>query len=205
MNTEDMLPIEVAQLFLSNIGFVILLDSDEDARSLPIFIGAAEAQSIARFINNIDTPRPLTHDLFKNMLDFFECRVMRAEICDIKDGTFYARLVMDYDGSPVEMDCRPSDAIAIALRCDVPIYAARHVIEKAGHVFSDEELAHAPRADISHSNPYHPPPDQKHVHKKSPLDLLKQRQKRAVAEERYEDAARIRDEIKRLNNTHTEN
>jgi len=205
MKDENMLPVEVAQLFLSNIGFVILLDTPDDERSLPIFIGAAEAQSIARFINNTNTPRPLTHDLFKNMLDFFECRLMRAEICDIKDGTFYARLIMDYDGSQVEMDCRPSDAIAVALRCDAPIFAADHVIEKAGHIFTDEDLGNAPRAELSHINPYPPPSDRKSIHKKSPLDMLKQRQQRAVTEERYEDAARIRDEIKRLNNTHTEN
>lgn len=204
MPNADMLKVEISQLFLSNVGFVILLDCDGDERSLPIFIGAAEAQSIARFINNINTPRPLTHDLFKNLLDFAEIRLLRVEICDIRDGTFYARLVLEYNAERVEMDCRPSDAIAISLRCEAPIYVSRAIIDDAGHVFRDEDFGDAPRLNgAKHSNPYHPvhPP----VHKKSPLENLKARQARAIAEERYEDAARLRDEIRRLENTHTEN
>ncbi len=206
MPHKNMLPVEVSQLFLSNMGFVILLDGDQDKRSLPIFIGAAEAQSIARFFNDAKISRPLTHDLIKSLLDCFESRLMRVEICDIKDGTFFAKLIMDYDGAIVEMDCRPSDAVAVSLRCDAPIYVARHVLEKAGHVFSDEVLGHAPRIDASHhANPYQPIEGHDPIHKKSPLETLKARQARAIAEERYEDAARLRDEIRRLENTHMEN
>jgi len=80
MPSKDMLAVEVTQLFLSNVGFVVLLKGDEDERALPIFIGAAEAQSIAIYINRVEVPRPLTHDLLKNMLDFLECRLMRIEI-----------------------------------------------------------------------------------------------------------------------------
>jgi len=206
MPAKDMLGVEVTQLFLSNVGFVVLLGGDADERSLPIFIGAAEAQSIAKFINNVEIPRPLTHDLLKNMLDFMECRLMRVEICDIKSGTFYAQLVMEHDDSIIEMDCRPSDAIALSLRCDAPIYAARHVIEKAGHVFDEDALGDVPLHNGNkHDSQHNPPIDQKPIHKKSPLDTLKARQARAVADERYEDAARLRDEIERLNHTHTEN
>ncbi len=206
MPAENMLPVEVTQLFLSNVGFVVLLAGDQDERLLPIFIGAAEAQSIAAFINSVDLPRPLTHDLMKNMLDFMECRLMRVEIRDIKNGTFFAQLIMDQDGAIIEMDCRPSDAIALSLRCDAPIYSAKHLFEKAGHIFSDDAFGEMPHQNISTKKA-----KQQHakheslIHKKSPIDNLKAKQDRAVKEERYEDAARLRDQIDRLNHTHTEN
>ena len=199
-----MLPVDVSQLFLSNLGFVVLLDGDMDERSLPIFIGAAEAQSIAKFINDVKIARPLTHDLLKNLLDFMECRLLRVEIIDVRDGTFYAQLVMDKDDAIVEMDCRPSDAIALSIRCGAPIYVAKSVMDKAGHAFTEEELGDVPlQHGVQHK--YQPPSDQKPIHKKSPIETLKERQARAVADERYEDAARLRDEIARLNHTHTEN
>jgi bifunctional DNase/RNase len=203
MPAENMLAVEVTQLFLSNVGFVVLLGSNHDKRSLPIFIGAAEAQSIAKFINDVEVPRPLTHDLLKNILELTEYRLMRVEVVDIKDGTFYAQLVMDHDDSIIEMDCRPSDAIALSLRCDAPIYVAKHVIENAGHIFDEDALGDLPHlgGDRKHRSAVH----QKPIHKKSPIDSLKARQMRAIADERYEDAARLRDEIERLNHTHTEN
>jgi bifunctional DNase/RNase len=203
MPAENMLPVEVTRLFLSNVGFVVLLEGDLDERALPIFIGAAEAQSIAKFINDVDVPRPLTHDLLKNILEIAEYRLMRVEVADIKDGTFYAQLIMDHDDSVIEMDCRPSDAIAIALRCDAPIYVAEHVLENAGLIFDEDALGDLPRLESGHK--HKGAVHQKPIHKKSPLDTLKARQARAVADERYEDAARLRDEIARLNHTHTEN
>ncbi|MBT3191380.1 MAG: bifunctional nuclease family protein [Verrucomicrobia bacterium] len=200
MPDKDMLPVEVSQLFLSNVGFVVLLKGDQDERSLPIFIGAAEAQAIAIFINAVPMPRPLTHDLLKNLLDFLECRVQRIEINDHKKGTFYARLILDRDSVLMTMDCRPSDAIALALRCSAPTYVALHVLEECGRVFEDEDL---PEASEEETPPA--PPPKKAEHEKSPLDSLKASLERAVEAERYEEAARLRDEIQRLNNTHTEN
>jgi bifunctional DNase/RNase len=203
MPSKDMLSVEVTQLFLSNVGFVVLLKGDEDERSLPIFIGAAEAQSIAIYINRVDMPRPLTHDLLKNTLDFLECRLMRIEICDLKEGTFFARLILDRDGVLMTMDCRPSDAIALALRCKSPIFAARHVVEEAGRVFEDEDVS-----DGTEDGSGQAPEGgwtKKPSHEKSPLESLKAELDQAVKDERYEDAARLRDEIQRWENTHTEN
>ena len=80
-----MIAVTVDQLFLSNLGFVVLLKSTADGRTLPIFIGAAEAQSIAIHVNEVKVPRPLTHDLLKNLLDFMECRLDRVEIMVSKD------------------------------------------------------------------------------------------------------------------------
>ena len=199
MPGKDMLLVEVDQLFLSNVGFVVLLKGAQDERSLPIFIGAAEAQSIAIFINQVPMQRPLTHDLLKNLLDFMECRLMRIEINDFKEGTFYARLVLDRDGVMMTLDCRPSDAIAVALRCGAPIHAARQVFEEAGRLLKNEDLPEkAPTNEPEQ-------PQKLHEHETSPLDSLKASLERAVKAERYEEAARLRDEIQRLNNTHTDN
>ena len=189
MPDKDMLLVDVDQLFLSNVGFVVLLKGNQDERSLPIFIGAAEAQSIAIFINHVPIQRPLTHDLLKNLLDFLECRLMRIEINDFKEGTFYARLVLDRDGVLMTLDCRPSDAIAVALRCGSPIYAARHVFEETGRLLENEDLPEKP----SQSEPK--PPQKLQEHETSPLDSLKASLERAVKAERYEEAARFRDMI----------
>ena len=144
-------------------------------------------------------PRPLTHDLLKNLLDFMECRLQRIEIRDIKEGTFYARLVLDRDSVLMTLDCRPSDAIALALRCAAPIYVAQHVLEESGRIIEDDDLRETPPEKTE------PPPPTKPEHERSPLDSLKASLERAVKAERYEEAARLRDEIQRLNTTHTEN
>jgi uncharacterized protein len=190
---------KVKQLFLSNIGFVVLLASDRDERVLPIFIGAAEAQSIAIWINKISVPRPLTHDLLKNTLDFLECRLIRIEVWNLEDGTFFARLVLSRDGTEMMIDARPSDAIALALRCEAPIYVATKVMDEAGRIFDEEEETGKKAAET----PSVKPPEKKV--KLTPLEALQQRLDEAVAQERYEDAARLRDEINRLKDVNTKN
>lgn len=192
-----MIHVKIEQLFFSNMGFVVLLKGEKDERALPIFIGAAEAQAIAMHINNVQISRPLTHDLFKNALDFLECRLKRVEVCEIKEGTFYAKLVLERDGVEMGLDSRPSDAIAIALRAGSPIYVAESVMAEAGRVFSEEELKIAGGVTEQHLKA-----------KKesiSPVDALKKELEKAVQDERYEDAARIRDRIKNLEHTHTSN
>jgi uncharacterized protein len=188
---SGMLPVKVDQLFLSNLGFVVLLKGVEDPRSLPIFIGAAEAQAIAIRLNGVEVPRPLTHDLLKNLLDFLECRLMRIEVSDLKEGTFYANLVVERDGTEVRVDARPSDAIALALRAAAPVFVAARVMDEAGKVLDkpEEAAAHAPK-------PRHEP---------TRREALQRDLDRAIAEERYEDAARLRDEIQRQKTPHAEN
>lgn len=192
----EMLHVKVEQLFFSNMGFVVLLKGSADERTLPIFIGAAEAQAIALQINNVKMSRPLTHDLFKNTLDFLECRVKRIEVCDLKEGTFYAKLILERDGMEMGIDSRPSDAIAVALRADAPIYVSKTVLDQAGRVFTDEELKMTSAVK-----------DQERSQKPhlNPLDALKMDLENAVREERYEDAAKIRDRIKNIEHTHTPN
>ncbi|MCK5849282.1 MAG: bifunctional nuclease family protein [Kiritimatiellae bacterium] len=192
-----MIPVRVNQMFLSNMGPVVLLSGVEDKRSVPIFIGTAEAQSIAISLGQIEVPRPLTHDLLKNLLDFFECRLMRMEIADINDGTFYANLILEKDGNEMRIDCRPSDGIALSLRCDVPIYIYKKVMDEVGRVFSAEELGAA--KSVKKTGNAKPNKELSHV-KQLKNDLAQ-----AVKEEKYEDAAKIRDEIKHFEQTHTHN
>jgi bifunctional DNase/RNase len=191
-----MIPVKFDKLLLSNMGFIILLKGDDDLRTLPIFIGTVEAQSIALYVSNVKMPRPLTHDLMKNVLEYLECGVARVEVCDIIEGTFIARLILTYDGTEIEVDSRPSDAIAIALRFGAPIFVDEKVMEDAGRVFSDEETELAEQIT---------PEKKDEPEEVSRLDSLKGELDKAVSEERYEDAAKIRDEIKKLGNLHSDN
>ncbi len=190
-----MIPVTVDQLFLSNLGFVVLLKSSEDERTLPIFIGAAEAQSIAIHVNEVNVPRPLTHDLLKNLLDFLECRLQRVEIVRIEEGTFYAELVMERDAEVVRLDCRPSDAIAVALRVGAPLFVAEPVMAEAGRIQVADQNGEA-------SDEVKDPKGRRRL---TPGELLERQLKKAIKDERYEDAARLRDQIKHLDDTHGSN
>jgi hypothetical protein len=191
-----MIPVKFDKLLLSNMGFIILLKGDDDQRTLPIFIGTVEAQSIALYVSNVKMPSPLTYDLMKNVLEYLDCGVARIEVCDIIEGTFIARLILKYDGMEIEVDSRPSDAIAIALRFGAPIFVEEKVMEEAGRVFTDEETELSEQ--IIKEKKDEPEED-------SQLESLKRDLEKAVTEERYEDAAKLRDEIKRLGNLHSDN
>lgn len=190
-----MIPVKVDQLFLSNLGFVVLLKSANDERALPIFIGAAEAQAIAIQVNEVKVPRPLTHDLLKNLLDFLECRLKRVEIVRIEEGTFYAVLVLERDARDVRVDCRPSDAIAVALRAGAPLFVAEAVMDEAGRI---PEVAPAEGDPGAVTDPKTRP-------RLTPREQLERQLKKAIKDERYEDAARLRDEIAHLEEKHTSN
>ena len=185
-----LIQVRVASLSLSNMGFVILLRSTQDKRSLPVFIGAAEAQAIAIHIEHVEVPRPLTHDLFKNVLDCLECRLKRVVITALRESTFFAVLVLERDGIETEVDSRPSDAIALALRSAAPIFMAREVMDQAGVVLP--EAGSKEQTPGAQTAPAEPEPTL------SPLEQLKQQLEQAIAQEHYEQAAKLRDEIRRL-------
>jgi bifunctional DNase/RNase len=190
-----MIHVKVAGMSLSNLGFVVLLKGDPDPRTLPIFIGGAEAQAIALWLEKVQIPRPLTHDLFKNVLDCMECRLMRVVIKDVVDNTFYAVLVMDHDGVQTEIDARPSDAIALGLRCSAPLYVSAAVMAKAGVVIDEEKAKAAGKTQPG--EPVKP--------KGSPLEQLKAKLEKAITQENYEAAAKFRDEIKQYEQAHGKN
>lgn len=115
---------------LSNLPIIILRDED-DKRSLPIWIGIYEANAIALELEKIETPRPMTHDLIKNILETIEARVLKVMVTDLKENTFYAVLHVQAGGTEYTVDSRPSDAIALALRVGAPIYVDEDVVRKA--------------------------------------------------------------------------
>jgi len=123
---------------ITNMPIIILRDQDGQ-RVLPIWVGVSEANAIALQIENVQTPRPMTHDLLKNVIDDLRGRVDRIVVCELKENTFYARIHMSVDGRVLEVDARPSDAIALALRTRSPIFVEETVIQSARSVESSKE------------------------------------------------------------------
>ena len=122
----------------SNQPIVLLKEADGD-RYLPIWIGAVEATAIAFALQGIQTPRPMTHDLMRDILGEARVAVERVLISELVDQTFYALIRMSAEGRTVEVSSRPSDAIALAVRINAPIYAAEEVLDQAGIELRDEE------------------------------------------------------------------
>jgi uncharacterized protein len=119
---------------------IVLLKEDEGERYLPIWIGAAEAAAIAFAIQGVVTPRPMTHDLMKNLLEEVGAEVERIEITELREGTYYANINMKMNGNAYEISARPSDAIALAVRVEAPIFADEEVLTDASILIpSDEE------------------------------------------------------------------
>ncbi len=110
---------------------IIILKSEKTDQAVPIWIGLLEATSIASALQNVKFDRPMTHDLFKNFSDIINISVTRVEVCDLKDSTFFARIFFESGEQTFDMDARPSDAIALALRFNAPIFVDDSVIEKS--------------------------------------------------------------------------
>jgi len=110
---------------------IVILRDPESRNILPIWIGILEANAIAVGLEKVKSPRPMTHDLFKNILDQTGIRLLKVEVVDIKDNTYYAVIHLDAGGKPLAIDSRPSDAIAIAIRFGAPIFVHDSVLEKA--------------------------------------------------------------------------
>ncbi|MGV6830790.1 MAG: bifunctional nuclease domain-containing protein [bacterium] len=186
-----------------NGAYALILNEVDGDRKLPIVIGAFEAQSIAIALEKeIKPPRPLTHDLFKNFADRFDIVVKQVIIHKLVDGVFYSSLICERDKIEEIIDARTSDAIALALRFQAPIFTYKNILDKAGiylkvnpkdeenedNILLDEVLAEEVE---SHSS------DQGYGVKS--LDELHQLLDQAVANEDYETAAKIRDEISKRN------
>jgi bifunctional DNase/RNase len=123
---------------------IVLLREDDGTRFLPIFIGSPEATAIVYALQGMETSRPMTHDLFKTVLDGMAVKLDRVEITALHDGTFYAEIEFDRDGTKSRISSRPSDAIALAVRfgAEVPIFADEAVLDEAGVLFEADEEEH---------------------------------------------------------------
>ena len=119
---------------------IVLLKTAEGNKFLPIWIGHPEAAAILMKLQSASTPRPMTHDLVTDMLDQLGAQVTRITVTELRENTFYAQITVQQDGSEVEIDSRPSDAIALAIRAEAPIFAADEVIEESAIEFEGEEV-----------------------------------------------------------------
>ena len=166
-------------------------------RKLPIVIGGAEAQAIAIEIEKMKASRPLTHDLFKSAFEAFEIRVVEVSIYNMVEGVFFAKMVCASEGKTEEIDCRPSDAVALAYRFGCPIYCAESVMKMAGIGPEEMERVEAAEAQAEET------PQEDKPKKRTTKDLKKEL-KQAIAREDYELASRLRDEIEKLENPQSE-
>lgn len=171
--------------------YALILKEVNGPRRLPIIIGASEAQSIALEMEGIKPPRPLTHDLMKNIIGTFGAELQEIIIDELREGTFYAKLSIDNQ----LIDSRPSDAIALAVRYGVHIYVSSAVMDEAAFIPEEEEEeqeeSEAKPRQKSKQQPSPPMP-------KNKLDVLRLQLKDAIEKENYEKAAQIRDEIQKL-------
>ena len=135
----QLVPMSIKGLMLdpvSNSPIVVLKDDDEKF-FLPIWVGIFEANAIALQLENVSTPRPMTHDLLKNVLGELDARVTRVVINDLRESTFFAQIRVNTAGRTLEIDARPSDAIALALRVEAPIFVAQTVLDQAQTITPD--------------------------------------------------------------------
>lgn len=135
------IPMSIKGLMLDPISNspIVVLKDDGDETFLPIWVGIFEANAIALQLESVETPRPMTHDLLKNVLQELQASISRIVINDLQDSTFYARIYLTAGGRDLEIDSRPSDAIALALRVKAPIFVADHVLDQAQTIEPDED------------------------------------------------------------------
>ena len=110
---------------------IVILKEVDGERSLPIWIGLLEANAIASELEGVTFSRPMTHDLLKNMMDMLDIEVRSVEVSDLKNDTYYALIHIIYNGKEISIDARPSDALALSLRCGAPIFASENAIDKS--------------------------------------------------------------------------
>ena len=173
-------------------GYAVLLQEKDSNRSLPIIVGSNEAQAIALYLEGVDMPRPMTHDLLINVLDLLESDIKQVTIARMKNGTFFAEIeVLNSQVGDVMIDSRPSDAIAVALRTMTPIYVSDEVMERAGidNFSTGSEIAETVSSDELLKET---------TDEDSAIENLAEALEKAISEEEYEVAARLRDRIKQL-------
>lgn len=186
--------------------YALVLSEEEGNRRIPIIVGGFEAQAIAIELEGLTPPRPLTHDLFKKFSDSYGIRLLEVNIHKLDEGVFFANILCDNGDHQITLDARTSDAIALALRFQCPIYTTEEIVEKAGIVLDFEK-----GTGMEHSDENSAPEEileqaEKSVKRtiypglsENSMEELKALLAEAVANEDYEKASEIRDEINRRN------
>jgi bifunctional DNase/RNase len=204
LDENDFIETNIDNISVSNLGFIVFLKVPGDNRVLPIFIGANEAQSIAIAYNNQIPPRPLTHDLMKNVLGMLDVEITKVLVTSLAENTFYGRIYLKKEGiEDLDIDARPSDAIALALRYKAPIFVHKDVYESAAIVVKDSgepESGGPMEGEFDQPGPLGRGPEpglapESHFDQ---VQRLKENLRKALAAEHYEEAAKLRDELKRF-------
>ncbi|MEL6444895.1 MAG: bifunctional nuclease domain-containing protein [Bacteroidota bacterium] len=170
--------------------YALVLGEVNGNRRLPIIIGAFEAQAIALELEKIQPPRPMTHDLLRDLFDALDAEVTDVIVDDLREGTFFAKIRYEFDGEENQLDARPSDAVALAVRTDAPIFVMASVLDEAGIPAEDEGVSAFAATEEAAEEPA--------KRSGSKLDRMQADLEKAIAEEDYETAAQLRDEIERL-------
>lgn len=170
--------------------YALILGEVGGNRRLPIIIGGFEAQAIALGLEKIQPPRPLTHDLFRNFALFYGVDLLEVVINKFSEGVFHAILRCEKDGVISEIDARTSDAVALAIRFQCPVYTYEHILEEAGIVMEDENIEAEPQEPTEEEAPF----------SEYLLSELEEMLQKAIENEEYEKASQLRDEIQRRNN-----
>ncbi|MBO6574836.1 MAG: bifunctional nuclease family protein [Rhodothermales bacterium] len=180
--------------------YALVLGEVDGNRRLPIIIGAFEAQAIALELEKIQPPRPMTHDLLRDLFDAVQGDVIDIIIDELREGTFFAKIRYTVAGEEGQLDCRPSDAVALAVRVDAPIFVAPGVLDEAGIPTEDDELEGAPAAASEDGDEEEAVEEQAATAEapRSRIDKMTADLEKAIAEEDYEKAAKLRDEIARM-------
>ena len=169
-------------------GSYALILADENGRRIPVIIGAFEAQAIAIKLEDLHTPRPLTHDLFYNVALSFGIIISEVYIYKLEEGTFFAQMTCVSDNrGPMVVECRTSDAVAMSLYFNAPVYTTEDILQKAGVSMDDDGLIEKIEKEL----------DIEHDPIES-LEDLEKLLKQAIKEENYEEASRLRDEIRQI-------
>jgi len=199
MSNGMLVEAEIWTVARTDKGNAVLVKPLGSERAVPIFIGQLEAQSILIGLGNVPMPRPLTHDLFISVMEKVNVTVERVEITDLKDGTFYARILLKQGMKKLSIDSRPSDALGIAARLRCPLFIAETVVDEAGvaiNLITEEEpemqLEGEGEAEAEGEGESEPEEmsDEKAI--------LEEQLQKAIEEENYEEAARIRDRMNEL-------
>jgi len=182
--------VEKISFYPPSKGYAVLLKEAMGERFLPVIVGSFEAQSIALALEEVQMPRPMTHDLFCTILEDLSVEVSEVVISELLEGTFYSKISLVSQRGTTDVDARPSDAIALALRVGAPIYASESVMEEA----SVQEVVEQPTSPMAATS-------SDSIGRQAPeeyLERLQEQLDRAVMEENYEKAAEIRDKIKKV-------
>ena len=172
--------------------YALVLGEVDGTRRLPIIIGAFEAQAIALELEKIQPPRPMTHDLIRDLFDAVNADVMDVVIDELREGTFFAKVRYSVNGEDAQLDARPSDAVAVAVRMGASIFVAANVLEEAG--IPTEEVDELSETE----SPVEVDEVEQEEEPKTDLERKQAALEKAIAEENYEQAAALRDEINKM-------